>query len=77
MSLTHPKRLIAIGFVLVMLGFVVPFLMVLDIIVSTFVLNFLSYGASISGLLLGILGTAGYARLRKEKEDWKDWREGN
>jgi len=76
MSLTHPKRLIAIGFVLVLLGFVIPFLMVLEIIVSTFVLNFLSYGASISGLLLGILGTAGYVRVRKEEEDWEDWREG-
>ncbi|MFO8035330.1 MAG: hypothetical protein R6U57_01700 [Anaerolineales bacterium] len=76
MILAHPKRLIAIGFVLVVLGFVVPFLMVLKIIVSTFALNFLSYGASISGLLLGILGSAGYVQLRKQEDEWKDWKEG-
>ncbi len=76
MVIAHPKRMIAIGFVLVLLGFVIPFLMVLKIIVSTFALNFLSYGASISGLFLGILGSAGYVQLKKKEDDWQDWREG-
>jgi hypothetical protein len=70
MILDHPKRLIVVGFFLVLFGFVAPFLMVLDIVKSTFWLNFLSYGASISGLLLGVIGSAHYARLAKKERDW-------
>jgi hypothetical protein len=61
----HPKKIIAIGFVLVLIGFVVPFLMVLQIIKAGFLLSFLSFGASIAGLFLGIIGAASYIRLDK------------
>ena len=52
----NPKILIGIGFPLLVLGFVLPLLMVLQILPSTFFLNFFSYGASLLGLLLGMLG---------------------
>jgi hypothetical protein len=61
----HPKRVIAIGFILVLFGFLVPLLMVIKIIEASFILGFVSYGASISGLLLGIIGAAWYSRLSK------------
>jgi hypothetical protein len=61
----EPLKLIAIGFVLVVLGFILPFLMVLKVIESSFFLSFLSYGASIAGLFLGILGAAQYIRTGK------------
>jgi hypothetical protein len=54
----HPKKIILIGFFLVLFGFVTPFLMVIKIIESTFFLNFLSHAASTSGLFLGIIGAA-------------------
>ncbi len=62
----RPIQMIVIGFVLVLLGAVFPFLMVMQIIQSTFLLNFLSYAASISGLFLGILGAASFVRLNKK-----------
>lgn len=75
MTLEHPKRLIVVGFFLVLFGFVAPFLMVLDIVKTTFWLNFLSYGASISGLLLGVIGSAYYVRLSKKERQWMKQRE--
>jgi membrane associated rhomboid family serine protease len=65
MTETDPRAIIAIGFVLVLLGFVLPFLMVLQIVQANLALSFLSHGASVSGLFLGILGGALY--VRKEK----------
>ena len=60
-----PKKLIIIGFFLVLFGFVAPFLMIMEILKSTFWLNFLSYTASIGGLFMGIIGAAWYSRLGK------------
>ena len=66
MTDTDPRIIIAIGFVLVLLGFVLPFLMVLDIVPPNLALSFLSHGASVAGLFLGILGGALYVRKDKK-----------
>lgn len=50
------KHLLAIGFVLITVGVVVPFLIVLHLLPSTFLLNFLAYGSSVAGLWIGTLG---------------------
>ncbi|RME39667.1 MAG: hypothetical protein D6793_00775 [Thermoflexia bacterium] len=55
-----PWTLIGVGFVLVMLGWVLPLLMVLHVLPSTLFLNFFSYIASVLGLFLGIWGAALY-----------------
>jgi hypothetical protein len=60
-----PRLIFVIGFVLVLLGAVIPWLMVLHVIKSTFALNFLAVGASVSGLILGVIGVAYYVRLHK------------
>ncbi len=65
MTRFHPGKMIAIGFVLVAFGFIAPLLMVIDVIEASFFLSFLSHGASVSGLLLGIIGSALYSRLGK------------
>ena len=54
----NPVRLLVIGFVLVLAGAVLPFLMVIGVLPSTLLLNFLSYGASIGGIFLGVIGAA-------------------
>ena len=61
-----PIKIILIGFALAVLGAVLPFLMVLHILKSTFFLNFFSYTASLAGLILGIIGAAMYVRLKKK-----------
>ncbi len=59
-----PRRLIAIGFLLVFAGFIFPFLMVMQLVEPTLFLSFVSHGASVTGLFLGLIGAAGYARGR-------------
>jgi hypothetical protein len=49
-------RMVAIGLVLMILGIVLPFLMVLDVLESTFFLNFFSYIISLVGMLVASVG---------------------
>ena len=60
-----PLGLIITGFFLALAGVVLPFLMVIHLIPSTFFLNFFSYGASLVGVFLGIIGAAYYSRRNK------------
>ncbi len=62
----RPWNLILIGFLLSVLGVVLPFLMVIQIVQSTFFLNFFSFIASVTGLILGIIGAALYVRSRRK-----------
>ena len=61
-----PRLLLLIGFLLMLLGFVLPFLMVMRVITSTFFLNFFSFTASLVGVVTGMIGVAFYARRRME-----------
>jgi hypothetical protein len=60
-------RLLVIGFFMVLAGVILPFLMVLRILESTFFLNFFSYAISTLGVFLGIIGTAMYVRENRRK----------
>lgn len=60
-------RILVIGFFMVLAGVILPFLMVLKILESTFFLNFFSYAISTLGLFLGIIGTALYVRENRRK----------
>ena len=60
--IANPKRLILIGFILLLIGAVLPFLMILNVVETSFLLSFISHGAQISGLFLGTLGAFSYAR---------------
>jgi len=62
-----PRKLIVIGLVLVLLGFILPVLMVIDVLEATLLLSFFAYGASIGGLLLGLIGTVQITKLRKNR----------
>jgi len=59
---------ILIGFVLVVLGAVLPFLIIMRVIESTFFLNFFAYGASLVGLFLGFIGATMYVREHRGKD---------
>lgn len=61
----QPWKIILIGFFLVLFGFVAPFLMVLRIVEPNLILSFASYGASMVGLFLGLIGAALYVRIRR------------
>ena len=66
---TRAFRFIIIGFFLVLIGFVVPLLMVIRLIEPSFFLGFVSYGASVVGLLLGLFGAVEIYMRRKRADD--------
>ncbi|MGI5916512.1 MAG: hypothetical protein ACOX9A_08700 [Anaerolineae bacterium] len=61
----RPPWIILLGFVLVMLGLAGPLLMVMRIIEPSLWLSFLSYAASVSGLILGFIGGAFYVLSKR------------
>ena len=66
--LSH-RAFILIGFVLVFLGFLLPLLMVIKVLESTYFLNFFSFTASIVGLFMGLMGAAQYVVEFRRKRD--------
>ncbi len=56
----HPRKMIFLGALLVVMGAILPFLMVMRILEPGFALIFLSHGASTAGLALGVVGVALY-----------------
>jgi hypothetical protein len=64
--LNSPRFLLSLGVMLMLLGIILPFLMVIHILESTFFLNFFSWGASVAGLSFGTIGFAMYSRGKKD-----------
>lgn len=60
----NPLRLIATGFGLLVIGVILPFLMILELLESTLFLNFLAVASSVAGLIAGLLGIT---QLRSRK----------
>lgn len=60
-----PRFLLILGVILMLLGMVLPFLMVIKVLESTFFWNFFSWSASVAGLALGTIGFAMYSKERK------------
>lgn len=61
-----PKRMIWLGALLMVMGVVLPFLMVIKVLESTFFWNFFSYGASVAGMAIATIGLA-YTAISKFK----------
>ncbi|NWG08257.1 MAG: hypothetical protein HXY35_16400 [Chloroflexi bacterium] len=63
--MNNPRFLLSLGVFLMLLGILLPFLMVIKVLESTFFLNFFSWSASVAGLSFGTIGFAMYARAEK------------
>jgi hypothetical protein len=64
--LKSPRLLLSLGIFLMFLGIALPFLMIIQVLESTFFLNFFSWGASVAGLSFGTIGFALWSRGRRE-----------
>jgi hypothetical protein len=64
--MNSPRLLLSLGVILMLLGIVLPFLMIIKVLESTFFLNFFSWGASVAGLSFGTIGFAMWSRGRKD-----------
>jgi len=62
-----PKQMILIAVGLLVLGVLLPFLMVMDVLESTFFLNFFSYACQVSGLVLGMIGAFSIVKINRNK----------
>lgn len=58
--------LMVIGFILLISGFAMPFLMMIKVIEPTFPLVFFAYMASVGGLIIGVVGSALFVRERQD-----------
>jgi len=61
----NPRLLLTLGLILMLLGVILPFLMVIHLIESTFFLNFFAWGASVSGVFLGFIGVATWSKMKQ------------
>jgi len=64
--MSSPRLLLVLGVFLMLLGIVLPFLMVIRVLESTFFLNFVSWGASVTGLAFGTIGFAVGSKGRRD-----------
>ncbi|HOA35611.1 MAG TPA: hypothetical protein PKV91_03685 [Bacillota bacterium] len=60
------SKMIIFGLLLLFAGAVLAFLMVLRLLEPSFLLSFLSYICTLTGLILGFAGLALYVRSRKQ-----------
>jgi hypothetical protein len=65
--MNNPRLLLSLGLILLLTGWIIPLLIVMRVIPSTFFLNFISWGASISGLFLGFIGMATLSKMGKDR----------
>lgn len=63
----NPVVLMVLGFFLMLAGVILPLLMVVKVLESTYFLNFFSYTASLVGMLMGTIGAAFYAAGRRKR----------
>ncbi|GAB4496232.1 MAG: hypothetical protein OHK0052_05820 [Anaerolineales bacterium] len=78
-NIQHPRAFMAIGVLLIIIGTILPFLMMLKHIPSTFFLNFFSFTLQIIGLIMGLIGVAiigvsRYHRSHFEQQDEEEYR---
>jgi hypothetical protein len=59
-----PASSLALGFALILVGFLVPFLMVLQILESGLVFSVSAYCASLIGLVFGLYGVTNHSSSR-------------
>ncbi len=66
MTESYARRLLVIGGLLLVAGWVFPFLMVIHVIEASLWLSFLSWGISVGGLFTGLIGAALYVTLKRK-----------
>ena len=64
-----PKAMIAVGVLMMVVGgVIVPYLMVIHVLESTFFMIFVSFAVSTSGFYFGIMGVTQYAHTKRKQK---------
>jgi len=64
--MASPRFLFSLGLILLLVGWVIPLLIIMRVIPSTFLLNFFAWASSVAGLFLGFIGGATWLKINKE-----------
>ena len=71
---SQPRGMIFTAVILLLAGAILPFLMIIGVLESTFFMNFLTYIASVIGMFVGFLGIAMWVGdERRQNDDWHDY----
>lgn len=65
--MTSPRFLLILGSILLLVGWIIPLLALMQMIPSTFLLNFIGWSASVSGLFLGFFGGAMWVKIKRDE----------
>jgi len=63
--------MILVGGAMMLVSIILPFLMVMQVLRTTFFLNFLAYGLSVAGILIGFIGMVTLVKIRREKDKFE------
>jgi hypothetical protein len=66
------RKMIFLGFLMVLFGFLVPFLMVIKVMPASYFWGFLSYAVSVAGLFIGLIGASQYVRIHRKPDNDQD-----
>jgi hypothetical protein len=68
----HPWKIILLAGGMMFVSILLPLLMILQVLRSTFFLNFLAYGLSVAGMILGFIGMVSLVRINRSQQKYKD-----
>jgi hypothetical protein len=60
--------MIAVGGGMMLVSIILPLLMILQVLESTFFLNFLAYGLSVAGMVIGFIGMVSIVKIRRDRD---------
>lgn len=63
----NPRTTLLVAFGMLLLGFILPLLMIMQVLRSTFLLNFIAYICSVGGLIVGMIGFVTYVKRSRRK----------
>lgn len=66
-----PWKIILLAGVMLLVSVILPLLMVLQVLRSTFFLNFLAYALSVAGILIGFIGILTVVRINRTEDKYK------
>lgn len=64
----QPWKIIVLAGGMMLVSILLPLLMILQVLESTFFLNFLAYGLSVAGMLIGFIGMVSLVRIRRNRD---------
>ena len=65
--------MILVGGAMMVVSIILPFLMVMQVLRSTFFLNFLAYGLSVAGIMIGFIGMVTLVKVRWDKDKFDEF----